>query len=205
MHSTNAALPRLTAKGAATRRRIIEGAAAVIRESGAASATLDDIGARTATSRGQIFHYFPGGKEELLLAVAGSEASQVLEDQQPYLGNLTSWQAWQGWRDAVVRRYRDQGVNCPLGVLISELGRTTPAAQALTAQLIERWQSALQAGIVSMQEAGEIDRSLDARRTSAALVVAVQGGVTILLSTGRIDHLEAALDAALASLHRSAG
>ncbi|MGW4750285.1 TetR/AcrR family transcriptional regulator [Streptomyces sp. NPDC004290] len=177
----------------------------MIRESGAASATLDDIGARTATSRGQIFHYLPGGKEELLLAVAGSEASQVLEDQQPHLGNLTSWQAWQGWRDAVVRRYRDQGVNCPLGVLISELGRTTPAAQALTAQLIERWQSALQAGIVSMQEAGEIDRSLDARRTSAALVVAVQGGVTILLSTGRIDHLEAALDAALTSLHQSAG
>jgi len=29
---------------------------------------LDDVCARTATSKGQIFHYFPGGKEELLMS-----------------------------------------------------------------------------------------------------------------------------------------
>jgi AcrR family transcriptional regulator len=84
---------RLTPKGAATKQRIIEGAAAEIRERGVTEVTLDDICARTATSKSQLFHYFPGGKEELLLSVAQHEADRILSDQQPYLDELTSWQA----------------------------------------------------------------------------------------------------------------
>ncbi|HWC78793.1 MAG TPA: TetR/AcrR family transcriptional regulator [Pseudonocardiaceae bacterium] len=196
--------PRLTTKGAATRRRIVEGAAAEIRERGATATTLDDVCARTRTSKSQIFHYFPGGKEELLLAVAAREAERVLEDQQPHLSELTSWPAWQNWRDAVIRRYRRQGMHCPLGVLITELGRGTPAAQELTARLIEQWQAELRAGLEHMQRAGEINPVLDADRTAAALVATIQGGVTILMSTGRITHLEAALDTTLDLLRATA-
>lgn len=195
---------RLTRKGRETRRRIVEGAAEEIRERGAAGATLDDIRARTATSKSQIFHYFPGGKEELLLAVAAREADRVLEDQEPHLSDLRTWSAWRDWRDAVLQRYEQQGVNCPLGVLITELGRTTPAAQQLTGQLISTWQAALRKGVLAMQEAGEIDRRLDADRTAAALVAAVQGGVTILMATGGIAHLEAALDTTLSLLRAGA-
>ncbi|WP_372346276.1 TetR/AcrR family transcriptional regulator [Streptomyces sp. KL116D] len=196
--------PRLTAKGAQTRRRIIDGAAAEIRERGAAGTTLDDVRARTSTSKSQIFHYFPGGKEELILAVAAAEADQVLADQQPHLGRLDGWADWQQWRDVVVRRYEAQGVHCPLGVLITELGRATPAAQELTARLLDRWQAALRTGVETMQRRGEIDPALDADRTAAALIAAVQGGVVILMSTGRISHLEAALDTTLALLRDSA-
>ena len=72
--TTDLGRPRLTPKGAATRQRLVEGAAAVLRDLGAAGTTLDDICARTSTSKSQIFHYFPGGEEELLLAVASREA-----------------------------------------------------------------------------------------------------------------------------------
>ncbi|MGW6399182.1 TetR/AcrR family transcriptional regulator [Streptomyces sp. NPDC055134] len=196
---------RLTAKGAATRLRIVEGAAVEIRERGAATTTLDDIRARTATSKGQIFHYFPGGKDELLLAVAALEAERILEDQQPHLddlGRLDTWQAWRDWRDAVVRRYERQGVNCPLGVLMTELVRRTPAAQQLTGQLLAQWQSALRDGVRCMQGSGRMDPTLDADRTAAALVATVQGGVTVLMATGSIAHLEAALDTTLELLGR---
>jgi AcrR family transcriptional regulator len=54
----------LTTKGKATRSRIVEGAAAVLREKGVSSATLDDIMARTSTSKSQLFHYFPAGKDK---------------------------------------------------------------------------------------------------------------------------------------------
>lgn len=200
MTATGETAPRLTRKGMATRRRIVEGAAEEIRERGVTGTTLDGIRARTATSKSQIFHYFPGGKEELLLAVAAREAERVLEDQEPHISRLDTWSAWQNWRDAVVRRYELQGVNCPLGVLITELGRTTPAAQALTGQLISQWQAALRTGVQRMQDSGEVDRQLDADRTAAALVAAVQGGVIILMSTGSIAHLEAALDTSLTLL-----
>lgn len=85
-------------------------------------------------------------------------------------------------------------------MLITELGRTTPAAQQLTRQLISTWQAALCEGVRAMQETGGIDRRLDANRTAAALVAAVQGGVTILMAAGGIAHLEAALDTTLALL-----
>src|SRR5260370_36818894 len=85
----------LTAKGKVTRNRIVEGAAVVLRAKGVSAAPLDDVMARTQTSKSQLFHYFPAGKDELLLAVAQYEADQVLEDQQPYLGCLDSCAASQ--------------------------------------------------------------------------------------------------------------
>ncbi|MGW4195155.1 TetR/AcrR family transcriptional regulator [Streptomyces sp. NPDC005004] len=185
---------RLTAKGTATRQRIVEGAAEEIRERGATETTLDDIRARTATSKSQLFHYFPGGKEELLLAVARFEADRVLSDQQPYLGALTSWQAWWDWRDAVVDRYRAQGQRCPLGTLTSQLTRTTPGAQAVTRELLASWEAQIAAGVGAMREKGAVPPDVDAGRTAAALLAAVQGGVSILMSTGSLVHLEAALD-----------
>jgi hypothetical protein len=85
--------------------------------------------------------------------------------------------------------------------LITELGRYSPAARAVTGRLIERWQGDLQAGIAVMQQLGRISADLDAARTAAAIVAAIQGGVTILMSTGSSQHLEAALDTMLLFLH----
>ncbi|MCV7430990.1 TetR/AcrR family transcriptional regulator [Mycolicibacterium bacteremicum] len=185
---------KLTRKGAATRQRIVEGAAALIRERGIAATTLDDIRARTATSKSQLFHYFPDGKEQLLLEVAHYEAEQVLSDQQPHLGALNSWAAWGRWRDAVVDRYRRQGQSCPLSTLMSEIGRSTPGAQAVTESLMRRWHDEITAGVQAMQDQDKVDGRVDADRVAAALLAGVQGGVGILIATGDISYLEAALD-----------
>ncbi|TDW77521.1 TetR/AcrR family transcriptional regulator [Kribbella pratensis] len=193
----------LTAKGAATRDRIVTAAAAEIRERGISAVKLDDIGRRSRTGKSQLFHYFPEGKEQLLLAVAEREAEQVLEDQEPHLGQLTSWDAWAEWRDAVVEKYRRQGVNCPLGVLITEIGRHTPAAQAVTGKLLEQWQRRLELGIEDMKAAGEIRADVDPARASAALVAAIQGGVAILMASGSSTQLEYALDLCLDYLRAS--
>lgn len=193
----------LTKKGAATRRRIIEGAAAEIRDRGVVLTTLDDIRARTQTSKSQLFHYFPDGKEQLLLAVAEHEAEQVLADQQPHLGALNSWAAWQRWRDAVVDRYRRQGQSCPLSMLMSEIGRSTPGAQAVTATLMQRWHDEITAGVRTMQDQGKVAAGIDAQRTAAALLAGIQGGVGILLATGDLGYLEAALDLGIGTLRAS--
>jgi AcrR family transcriptional regulator len=193
----------LTAKGADTRRRIIEGAAAEIREHGVSTTTLDDIRARTRTSKGQLFHYFPRGREELLLVVAKHEADRVLSDQQPHLARLTSWRAWHAWRDAVVDRYRAQGTSCPLSVLMTELGRSTPAARIITTELISQWEHDIVEGIRSMQKSGRVSAQLDADRAAKALLAGIQGGVSIMLATGSIGHLEAALDLGIERLRNA--
>jgi AcrR family transcriptional regulator len=188
-----------TAKGQATRQRIIDGAAAEIRVRGAVATTLDDVLARTGTSKSQLFHYFPDGKEQLLLAVAELEAGRVLSDQQPHLSRLTSWAAWQQWRDVVVERYRRQGQQCPLSTVMSEIGRT-PGAHAVTSALIEQWRTEIETGVRAMQRQGKIAESVDASTAAAALLAGIQGGVSVLLNTGDLSYLEAALDFSIAAL-----
>jgi AcrR family transcriptional regulator len=190
---------RLTPKGAATRQRIIDGAAAEIRANGAVITTLEDVMARTGTSKSQLFHYFPDGKEQLLLAVAERESARVISDQQPHLGQLTSWAAWQRWRDVVVERYRSQGQQCPLSTVMSEIGRT-PGAQAVTSALVQRWRAEIEQGVRAMQSQGKVAADVDPSQAATALLAGIQGGVLILMSTGDIGYLEAALDVGIAGL-----
>jgi AcrR family transcriptional regulator len=192
--------PKLTAKGRATRERIVAGAAAEFRARGVVATTLDDICRATATSKSQLFHYFPDGREQLLHAVAQHEADRVLLDQEPFLSDLTSWAAWDAWRDAVVARYREQGTSCPLGVLTTSLTRSTPASQEVTARLLEQWQRKITEGIVAMREQGAIAADVEPEQMGAALLAGIQGGVSILMQTGRLTHLEAALDVGIAAL-----
>ncbi|CAK7287512.1 TetR/AcrR family transcriptional regulator [Streptomyces misionensis] len=194
-----------TAKGRATRARIVEGAAEVLREQGVAFTTLDDIRGRTGTSKSQLFHYFPGGKDELLLAVARFEADRVLEDQQPHLGRLDSWESWQQWRDVVVERYERQGDHCPLGALFLQVGRSGSGARAIVTELMRQWQEQLARGMRALQANGLASTALDVDRTAAALLAGIQGGVAIMMSTGDSTHLKAALDTGIEHLRAMAG
>jgi hypothetical protein len=83
---------------------------------------------------------------------------------------------------------------------MSEIGRTTPGAQAVTSELMAKWHSAIAAGIRSLQEQGKITTANDPDRAAAALLAGIQGGVGIMLATGDLSYLEAALDEGIAAL-----
>lgn len=185
----------LTAKGAATRLRIVTAAAMLIRENGAAETSLDDIRAATATSKSQLFHYFPGGRTDLLTAVARHEAGHVLEAQRPFLDDLSTWQSWQDWRQAVLAHYIDLGSRCPLGTLTSELGKTSPEARAVVSELYETWEAALTRGVKALT-----NESALARDRARSILAAVQGGVVILQATGRTEYLDIAITTAITPL-----
>jgi AcrR family transcriptional regulator len=84
---------RLTPKGAASRARIVEAAADLILARGVGGTRLDDIRTGTATSKSQLFHYFPGGKSDLVTAIASLQAERVLDAQRPFLETLDTWEA----------------------------------------------------------------------------------------------------------------
>ncbi|MEW2294379.1 TetR/AcrR family transcriptional regulator [Streptomyces sp. NPDC006743] len=189
----------MTAKGAATRRRIVVAAALLIREKGAAETTLDDVRAATSTSKSQLFHYFPNGRTDMLVAVAQHEAEQVLQAQRPYLDDLSSWEAWQKWSRAVLDHYTELGRRCPLGSLTTELGKTSAEAGAVVTGLFETWEAALARGVEAMLpgDGSPADRA-------RVVLTAVQGGALMLQTTGRTDYLEAALAAAIEPLRAPA-
>src|SRR6202035_3868577 len=90
----------LTPKGAANRARIVRAAADLVLARGAGGTRLDDIRAGTGTSKSQLFHYFPGGKSDLVRALADFQSARVLDAQRPFLDALDTWEAWDAWRNA---------------------------------------------------------------------------------------------------------
>lgn len=193
----------LTPRGAATRQRIVEAAAALIRERGVADTGLDDIGNATATSKSQLFHYFPGGKSDLLLAVAAHEAEQVIADQQPYLGDLTSWRKWQAWQRRVIQKYDAQRDRCPLSALTTHMGKATPATRQIVSALYDTWTRHLAAGVQALKDSGEISADTDVDATATAVLAAIQGGVLMMQSTQSISYLETALGQAINAMRRA--
>src|SRR6478735_172913 len=95
----------LTARGAATRSRIVNAAADVIYEHGVERTSLDDVMAASGVSKSQLYHYF-ADKDALVLEVIARQTERVLDAQQPHLGSLHSLRALKAWRDAVIQLNR---------------------------------------------------------------------------------------------------
>src|ERR1700704_3305488 len=149
-------------KGAATRARIVEAAADLVLARGVGGTSLDDIRAGTATSKSQLFHYFPGGKSELVGAIAAFQSERVLEAQRPFLDSLDTWEAWEGWRNAVVAHYSSQASwGCPIGSLAVELLGNDPVRAADVAAHMDRWRGYLEAGLTRMRAAGVLRAEAD--------------------------------------------
>ena len=67
-----------------------------------------------------------------------------------------------------------------------------------------KWHNEIANGVRHMQQQSKVVGGLDADRTAAALLAGIQGGVGVLLATGDIGYLEAALDVGIDSLRSTA-
>jgi AcrR family transcriptional regulator len=194
-------MTQLTAKGEATRARIVEATADRILAAGIGATSLDDVRADTATSKSQVFHYFPGGKAELIRAVVAFQGQRVLDAQRPALDALDTWDAWMQWRDALLAHYGAQnGWGCPIGSLASEAAGTDPELAAQIGGYLTAWREQLQSGLERMAARGELRDDVAPQRLAASLFAAVQGGLLLTQTEQALWPLEAALDGALGQL-----
>ena len=192
---------KLTQKGEATRARIVEAAADLVLARGVGGTTLDDIRAGTATSKSQLFHYFPGGKSDLVCAIAAFQSDRVLAAQRPFLDALDSWEAWEGWRNAVVAHYNSQASwGCPIGALTSELIGSNPMLAAQVTAHMDRWRSYLEAGLTRMLAAGLLRPDADPEALALSTFASLQGGLLLTQTMQSSKPLQAALDGALMAL-----
>ncbi len=195
----------MTARGTATRRRIVHAAADLVLERGAQGTSLDDIRAATATSKGQLFHYFPDGKSELISAIGAFQAERVLDAQRPFLDELDTWESWEDWRHAVIAHYSAQPQwGCPIGALTSELARSDPDHAADAIGHMNRWRGYLKAGIKRMITAGHLRDDTDPEQLSLAIFAALQGGLLLTATDESIEPLRTALDLAVTGLRAQA-
>ena len=194
----------LTERGRQTRQRIIEATGQQILASGIGGTTLDGVRAATLTSKSQLFHYFPGGKNELVREVAAWEGAQLLAAQLPWLDDLSTWESWHAWRDALVDYYLGLGRwACPIGSMAWEAAATDPVLAEGIADSMRTWRGKLADGVRRLQAGEGLAADADPDRLAAAILAAVQGGLMLSQPERSSWPLEAALDSLLDVLRSS--
>ena len=127
MNADRAKARKLTARGAATRKRIVAETANLVMAHGVGETSLDDVMEKSGASKSQLYHYF-ASKDELFSEAAALQTSRVLATHKPLLDSLDSLAAMRRWRDAVLALNRMGG--CPLGALVYQLPRGSKRASA---------------------------------------------------------------------------
>jgi AcrR family transcriptional regulator len=189
---------RLTARGAATRARILQAAADLMYVKGVGATTLDDVRAASGTSKSQLYHHF-ADKEALVRDVIALQAGQLLERQQQQLQRLNSIRGLERWRDAIVQRnaLRNGAYGCPLGSLASELADQDEEARTSLARHFKTWEALIAAGLERMKTAGLLRPEANPDKLATGLMAALQGGYLLAQTARDSTPMKIALDMAI--------
>jgi AcrR family transcriptional regulator len=191
-----------TAKGRATRERIVRATAELVAERGVAMVSLDDVGRRARASRSQLYHYF-NDKDELVHAVVDATTEAVLAAQDGLLEHLDSWAGIDRWFNALVELQRERQARggCPIGSLAGQLAERDPHARAAIADGLNRWEAHLRDGLTRMREHGKLAPNANPAKLATVTMAALQGGLLLTQVRRDPEQLRIALDGARTLLH----
>jgi len=188
--------PKLTAKGARTRARIVEEAAAVIHDRGVAATTLEDVKVAASVSGSQLYHYFPD-KNELVQAVIDYQADTIVAQNRRALGEANGVEAWRNMIITGATLTQARG-GCALGSLGGQLAESDPEARALIAAGFDQWAAALRDGLRSLHADGKLAPDVDLDDLATTLLATLQGGLLLSQVQRSTRPLETAVDTLLA-------
>lgn len=187
----------LTAKGQATRARILQHAAELIYANGVHATNNDKLRHTAGVSGSQINHYFPT-KEDLVLAVIGWQAENVLSfhrsDRFAGFETVDALRDWAAYYIAYERAYQE---GCTLGSLASEIIKTDLDVHDELASAFGQWREIFRAGLERMQQLGRLRDDADPIRLANLLPAAFQGGMLLAQAAGEIAPLRDALQTAI--------
>jgi AcrR family transcriptional regulator len=168
---------RRTARGEATRARILQAAAELMFVKGAAATSIDDVRAATGTSKSQLYHHF-ADKDALVQEVIEHQAAELLAQQEDQLKRLNSVCGLERWRDVILQRnaLRKGAYGCPLGSLASELADGNETARSALARHFRTWEGLIAQGLERMRAAGKLRQDADPQQLATGLIGALQGG-----------------------------
>ena len=165
------------------REQLVETAMRLFRRQGYAGTGLQQILAESGAPKGSLYHYFPGGKEEIgaaAVALAGERVAETLE-------SLAARHAKSG---AFVRGYfrqyaewmeeSDFRSGCPIATTLLE---TAPLSAPITEagrQAIERW-----TGIIAGVFRRDGLTSSAARQRAQLTIASLEGALILARTAGR--------------------
>ncbi|ORV86984.1 TetR family transcriptional regulator [Mycobacterium interjectum] len=172
---------RLTAKGRATRDRIVEAAAHLIVTEGLSAANMENVRRAASVSGSQLAHYF-ADKGALIRAVIKRQIGVVLDfHRQPRLHGLRSFDDFERWIDLNMRYLRRIGYfgTPTYHALAAQLAKSDATTRETLGAGYWQWVELLEESICRMQHDGVLVRDADPRRIALVIVSAHQGGGTL--------------------------
>jgi AcrR family transcriptional regulator len=193
-----------------TRDRIVAATTELFRRRGYNGTSLKQITGAAAAPTGSLYHFFPGGKDDLartVITTSGSAYRQLFEliaDEAGDPGAAVS-AFFDGAADTLADTdYIDA---CPIGTIAREVASTSDDLRQATADVFTEWVTALADRLVAagMSRGGATD-------FATTVVAALEGGfvlaraqrdASLLRTTGR--HMRTLVDAAVAAAVREHG
>jgi TetR/AcrR family transcriptional repressor of nem operon len=195
-------MAELTAKGRATRARILAVAADLVLTNGVTGTQIEDVRKAAGVSGSQMTHYFRD-KRTLIKDVIAWQTDNTLQlHQAQELGELDSFAAWRRWAEMIVERQTARGFQggCDFGSLAGQLVESDAETRADLAAGYERWLELFRRGLDAMQARGDLREDADTDALAQSLLAALQGGLLLSQTLRRVDPLRNSLDAALTYL-----
>jgi AcrR family transcriptional regulator len=172
---------RLTAKGRATRDRIVKVAAELILRDGLSALSMDALRKAASVSGSQLTHYFTD-KRALIRAIVARQINVVLDfHRQPNLRALDTFDDFERWIDLNMRYLRRIGYSGTptYHALAGQLGKSDTATRETLAAGYLQWIELLQRAIQRMRDHGVVVADADPRKLALVIVSAHQGGATL--------------------------
>jgi AcrR family transcriptional regulator len=172
---------RLTAKGRATRDRILNVAAELILREGLSTLNMDALRKAASVSGSQLGHYF-ADKQSLIRAIVVRQLLGVLDfHRQPKLGALNTFDDFERWIDLNMRYLRRIGyTGTPTyHALAGQLGKSDSATRETLATGYWQWIELLERAIQQMKDRDVLVADADPRKLALVIVSAHQGGATL--------------------------
>jgi len=163
-----------------TRQRMIDAAKVSYRHHGVAATGFTEVLERAGATRGTIYHHFPGGKEELAVAVVESSGANV-EQMIRALGDRSAspLEAVNAFIEVCVAALEGTGgtFGCPIAPAVLE----SPDAETVldaAAKAFDQWKVAIEE---QLAQAGVGDEH--AAQLATLLIASVEGGFVLARAT----------------------
>src|SRR5580658_584184 len=180
------------------RQTMIERTAVLLAKKGLQGASFSEILEASGAPRGSLYHHFPGGKDELVLAAlehAGNQALSVLDR----LSGKPAREVAEGflalWRSVLARS--DFSAGC--AVVAVTVAAESESLRARAADILRHWREKL----ATLFAAGGIPKK-KARAIAASLVAACEGAVILARAERSFDPFDLVAAEQLAMIEAAA-
>jgi AcrR family transcriptional regulator len=130
-----------------TRDRLIEAAAQLMRRSGLSGAGINEIVRESGAPKGSVYHFFPGGKQQIAAEALQRHAASVASFIETAMARKrVPAEKVRALFDAFAARF-EQGefrLSCPAGTVCLDLDDATAALRPVVASSLEEYMDAIE-------------------------------------------------------------